>query len=470
MAADGSDGDGRVLRIPTGVTPTERYLKRLCDRTFLSLWSYPGIYRDQGRRGGGKEVCDLLVVFEDHVLIFSDKSCDFPDTGDLKADWTRWFRRAIEKAADQAWGAERWIREHPDRLFVGPECRQRFPLPLGDPTKLQFHRVVVAHNSSERCRREFNGGSGTLLIQSALVGAQHYDHPFHVGRIDASKGFVHVLDDVTLDLLLNELDTVADLTAYLDRRERFLTGYPTIWAAGEEELLALYLQRVNADGEHDFILPPTPQEDIPTFLGFEEGFWAEFQGHRDRLARIEADRVSYTWDALIEKFTFHITTGTLEEPLSTEVAYHEHALRRLAREPRTVRRSLSRDLLEVIQNTPPGYRRVKVAFSEKPEDTCFVFLVLPSVADTEKEDRRIRREVLLAHCHVAKLTWPTARHIVGIATEAGIVPERSEDLVYLDTASWTEADEEQARRIQAATGFLKAPEVKRRTEREYPRP
>jgi hypothetical protein len=49
-----------------GVTDAERYLAKLCRRSFLSLWSYPGVFRDQG---GGKEVCDLLVVFDNHIII-----------------------------------------------------------------------------------------------------------------------------------------------------------------------------------------------------------------------------------------------------------------------------------------------------------------------------------------------------------------------------------------------------------------
>ena len=65
-----------------GTTSAERYLKRLCDRSFLSLWSYAGVYRDQlysPTAKIGKEVCDLLVVFEDHIIIFSDKDCVYPD-------------------------------------------------------------------------------------------------------------------------------------------------------------------------------------------------------------------------------------------------------------------------------------------------------------------------------------------------------------------------------------------------------
>ena len=60
----------------SGATAAERYLKKLCDRSFLSLWSYSGVYRDQGKvgkAGDGKEICDLLVVFQNHILIFSDK-------------------------------------------------------------------------------------------------------------------------------------------------------------------------------------------------------------------------------------------------------------------------------------------------------------------------------------------------------------------------------------------------------------
>jgi hypothetical protein len=123
-----------VLRAQGG-TRAERYLKALCERSFLSLWSYPNLFRDQrsGATGDGKELCDLLVVFADDILIFSDKSCAFPSTGDTRLDWSRWFRKAIMKSAEQAWGAERWLRDHPDRVFIDRACTQAFPLDLPPP-------------------------------------------------------------------------------------------------------------------------------------------------------------------------------------------------------------------------------------------------------------------------------------------------------------------------------------------------
>lgn len=58
-----------------GVTPAERYLQRLCDRSFLSLFELPQHFRDQrsSGKGDGKELCDLLVVFGDDVPIVCPK-------------------------------------------------------------------------------------------------------------------------------------------------------------------------------------------------------------------------------------------------------------------------------------------------------------------------------------------------------------------------------------------------------------
>lgn len=73
-------------------TPTEQVLTKLCNLTFLNLWSYPSIFRDQGdvaEGGYGKEICDLLIVFGNDVVIFSDKECEMPATGNLDRCWAR---------------------------------------------------------------------------------------------------------------------------------------------------------------------------------------------------------------------------------------------------------------------------------------------------------------------------------------------------------------------------------------------
>ena len=54
-----------------GVTPSERYLVELARRTFLSLWSFPNVYRAEGLNGARKkELADLLVVCGEDVIVF----------------------------------------------------------------------------------------------------------------------------------------------------------------------------------------------------------------------------------------------------------------------------------------------------------------------------------------------------------------------------------------------------------------
>jgi hypothetical protein len=61
-------------RPSAGSTGSERALTKLACETFLSLWSYPNVVRDepQGKGAIGKEIADQLVVFEDDVVLFSD--------------------------------------------------------------------------------------------------------------------------------------------------------------------------------------------------------------------------------------------------------------------------------------------------------------------------------------------------------------------------------------------------------------
>src|SRR6478609_11791489 len=141
----------------TTPTPSERYLNKLCRQTFLRLWSWPNVFRDQRWSGSstGKEVCDLLVAFDRHIFIFSDKYCSFPSSGSLPIDWSRWFRRAILQSTKQIHGAERWLKQNPHRLFLDEKCKVRFPIQLPPIDEAIFHRVVVAHGAGERCSETY---------------------------------------------------------------------------------------------------------------------------------------------------------------------------------------------------------------------------------------------------------------------------------------------------------------------------
>jgi len=299
-----------------GVTSSERYLARLCEKLFLSLWSYPSVFRDQGnsKDGDGKEVCDQLVVFQNHVLIFSDKSCAYPNTGVEGRDWCRWFRKSVFDSAKQVWGAERWLRDYPKRLYLNRTCTQPFPIGLPDSSELVFHRIVIARTATARCRAFFKGGSGSWIVDPSILGMAHYAdektvEPFRIGDIDPSKGFIHVFDDIGVRSVMTELDTTADFVDYLTKREKFLRSGRFGGASGEEELLTYFLHQLDEHDEHDFVIPT----DI-TAVWFLEGLWTDYIKSERRMRRIEADEVSYTWDRLIESFNRHILNGSSYNP------------------------------------------------------------------------------------------------------------------------------------------------------------
>src|SRR2546425_12250974 len=92
----------------------------------------------------------------------------------------------------------------PHRLYLDAHCKQRFPFELPAVRAARFHLIVVAHGIAARCREE-HGGSGSLMLRSDHVGAEAHTTPFAVGDLDPEQSFVHILDDVTLDILLTTL-------------------------------------------------------------------------------------------------------------------------------------------------------------------------------------------------------------------------------------------------------------------------
>ncbi len=453
-----------------GVTASERYLNSLCEKTFLSLWSYPGLYRDQKNKvgGDGKELCDMLVIFGNHILIFSDKHYSFPNTGNLKTDWKRWYRNSIEKSSKQAWGAERWLKDYPQRIYLNRKCTEPLPIDIPNPSFAIFHLIIVAHGCEDRCKSEL-GGSGSMMYKSSLGyhGGQNELNsiPFLVGDLNKNKTFIHILTETTLDILLGTLDTISDFTSYLEKKEKFIRRMETVSYAGEEELLALYLMDINDKGEHDFIL----DDEYNAFV-LEEGYWEDFCKSPQRQEQIKQNEISYSWDNLIERFSIHALNATQYFTNHLELSGIEKGLRFMAQEPRTVRRMIVKNIFDMYKNTPDGMRRTKWSLPSSPNRPHYVFLALPQPKDMSYEEYREARGAFLEACVlVAKLKFPEAVDIVGIASEP-IRPknESSEDLIYLDAREWSIEMNEEAKRLQKDLSIFKTVNMYHSHENEYP--
>jgi hypothetical protein len=329
----------------------------------------------------------------------------------------------------------------------------------------------VVANDETGLRRARTGGSGTLYIRPDIIGKDHIlpiahgGAPFAVGQLDPERGFVHVLDETSLGILLGTLDTITDFVCYLERKEALIASGRLMVAAGEEDLLGLYLREVNDEGIHDFVFEASADKVV-----VPEGHWAHYLGSPERAAKLEADRISYEWDAIIEKFTFHGVTQTLRHTTTPELLEQERAYRFLAREPRVRRRMLAAALVKKLVATPRDRLGFRVVLPSYPGDPHFVFVAAhESMGSTLAEYWERRRAVLAGYCKVAKVRFPAASCIVGLATEAGIdVKKRTEDLVLLDCSQWTAEDEAEAIGIQEVTGWLRSPDMSHQVEDEYP--
>lgn len=462
-----------------GTTVSERALTRLARKAFLSLWSYPNVYSDEGRsngKGDGKELVDLLVVFGDDVLLFSDKNCMFQSHVDISIAWPRWYRRAIDKSARQLAGAESFIRRFPNRVFLDKACAIPLPITIPNPNVARYHLIAVTRGSHFPARQYYGrGSSGSLMLLTNLQGrAAHEQTPFHIGQPLESGSFVHVLDEVTINLLLDELDTVPDLVAYLRKKEEFLGQAGVIVSVpGEEELLARYMATMR-DEEHAF--PNVPQD--VNFVALPEGDWEVYLRSPQRAAKKQADEISYMWDALIEHHSSFIRAGQaitiLPLPEGT-VVDHERIVRALAAQARLARRSLAADLHYAMQRSDPGHMFARVKMTGRPPSQAFVFLTIPRTPgeDYETTYRERRMHALTVYCHAIKEGMPTLKEAIGVASEPFSEGAASQDFIYVDLCQmspeelgfWREqADELEILRPKTEMRLF------RNSEREFPVP
>jgi len=254
-----------------GLTASEKVLAELCEHSFLSLWSYPNLYRKSG-----KELTDLLVVFGDDVILFSDKSCTFPDTGNPALDWTRWFRRSVKKSAEQITQAEEWIKRQPSRVFLDAKATQPLPVPLPPLDRIRFYRIAIALGAS--ARSEATTGFRTLQISPFTMDDEK---PFSVGRLSNTHGWVHIFDQTTLPSILAELSTVRDFLDYLQKKETLYDGGKFVRSFSELDLLGYFLW-------NNRTFPP-----IDVSFGTDPDLWSKVEGDAQFLAGRRENEISF---------------------------------------------------------------------------------------------------------------------------------------------------------------------------------
>jgi hypothetical protein len=179
----------------------EESIVEMAKNTFLVDWCYMN-----PRLPDGKEICDLLIIYDNIAIIWQVKDLKLNDDG-------RYNTSEINKNIRQLSGARR-------RLFEVPK-----PIELENPRR---GKELFNHNNIDE-----------VYLISALFGEgeDSFSLVEHIGSYT-----VHVFTRQFTELVLNELNTISDFIDYLRDKEAFITkNVELAIMGGEEELLAFYL-------------------------------------------------------------------------------------------------------------------------------------------------------------------------------------------------------------------------------------
>lgn len=379
----------------------EEIVQYLAEKTFLTDWCYKNPILKSG-----KELCDLLIVFDNIAVIWQIKNLKLHKDGKYK-------KSEVDKNLRQLSGARRTLFElnKPVELINPKRGKETF-----DPKTIK-----------------------EVFLISALVGK---GEDYFAFIEEYKKLTIHVFNRMFTQLILNELDTISDFVAYLRAKEAIVsTDKEIIILGGEEELLAFYLMNKRSFERFK----------DSTMVSIQEGCWKHLLNKPEYKAKKKADRISYCWDGIISRS--HESGSTT----------YERVARELARLNRFERRYYSKAYFDAhvkahkdTKNTM--FRRVI------PGDGvtyCLLFLDDP-------EPRERRKALLFAICHVARGKYTENKKVLGIATEKRIEPTCSYDFCLYDKPDWTDEDQKKMDILQLKAGILANPEYQYVSEDEYP--
>lgn len=377
----------------------EAVVHALAEESFFSDWCYPN-----PRLANGKELCDLLIVFDETAIIWQVKSLKLHEDGHYK-------KAEVEKNLRQAAGAARRLLD--ERRPIDLRNPRRGTEPFDPSVVRDVHLISVLEGEGEN-------------LYSAYE--------------EIGEFAVHVFASDAVELLLTELDTIADFIHYLQAKERLFAETQVIATGGEEELLGLYLE--DNRGFDRF-------KDA-TMVMVDEGHWDALAGSEAYRTKKAADEVSYGWDELIDR------AHESGDPL------YERVAREIARPTRFERRCLGQTMFDAWRTASAdvSHAAFRRTMDFNGRTYCFLFMDDPGRTD--------RQTHLKAMCYAARGHFRQNRVVIGIATEKKLRPQYSVDYLFVDLPEWTPDDEAAAVRLREDAGLFDRPIARSAQMHEYP--
>lgn len=270
----------------------EEFVNGIAFNSFIEHWCYPS---PKDECGDKKEICDLLILFANNLIIISVKNYEFKDF------YSRYFRRTIEKAVKQIYGAERKLLNSDREIFIKHPKREieKFP--------------------KEKIKNTYR------LIINLGEGVRFY--PFNQETKD--EKFITLLDKEAFQTIVQELDTIPDFLEYLRKREELFTDKTVTILPGDEDdfpadtanqFFEYAQQQFNPNGKQSILISGTEHDILAHYLKNErtfpeyiqskkyngmfvqlDGNWSDFNARQQVKTKRELDKNSYFLDELVKR-------------------------------------------------------------------------------------------------------------------------------------------------------------------------
>lgn len=415
-----------------GETKSEQKLIKLCTNSFLKFWTYPNLhYKDS--KGRSKEFCDLLVVFADKIILFSDKSTDTfrkkNKTRKVNVDWGRVYKAQISSSVDQLEGAENHLLRNlsTTKLYLDKQCTKIADIELPKHfTKENIFRVATISGISGYCKHVHGEKSvGSLALDFQLTGEQIHTQPFTIGHPISSEHFVHVWNDDTVSRVLTECDTIQDLINYLASKESFVNSGCYYDHPQSDQFITEVFEktgkRIEFHGEEDFLLRRKigtllPHEPMIPHTAIDGKTILKMLGHStlSKHEKLLHDN-SYQWDDFINRLW--------SKELLCEVSCNKNILRsfkqaiaHLAYEDRFSRTNIVRNILSFLYlDEPYTYSTSKLRTNHLG---LYVFMKIDKDF-LRKNPATLKIQNELLEAEACNLLWktPSYEYVVGLMLE-----------------------------------------------------
>ncbi|MGV3696322.1 hypothetical protein [Flavobacterium sp.] len=337
------------------MTPSEKYVSELCQKSFLPFWSFPNPI---GKKN--KELCDILIVCENTIIIISVKDITVSNHIDESINYERWVKKAIHNSVEQIYGAERYL-ETVDEIFLSD---RKTIIKLPPKSSRIIHRIAIAFGSKD-------------------------EYPLPDGNF--GQGYVSVFDEKSTAVILSELDTITDFSSYLIAKEKFVFN-KRVLIPREVDFLAFYIQTG---------LEIPEETDV---IASEQNLWDSYTETKDYLKWKDDILGSYIWDIMIWQLYYFHRNGFLD----LERNEIEESIRIINLEPRMNRIVLGENLSSAIKN------KVSARII-KPIENCNHSYVFMPVNGNEWNNETIIKGELILRCDVARYINSSAQKVIGIA-------------------------------------------------------